>query len=195
MKRGRALFGFALAFGAGLLLMAQSVTTDLGSLVTQQVNQQIVNPAGGDLMPLYRGQNGASTWTTVTRFGASPGPIGSTTPSTGAFTTATAGQFISSAGTPTIASGACGTTTNGAVVAGSTNQSGNITIGSAATTTCTLTWSATLATAPNACVFFPANAAAAATGTTVARTGAPSTTQVVLTGSALASSNYSYICL
>jgi hypothetical protein len=105
------------------------------------------------------------------------------------------GQLTSATGTPTIASGACGTTTNGAVVAGSTNQSGNITIGAAATTTCTISWSVTLAAAPNACVFFPANAAAAATGTTVARVGAPSTTAVVLTGSALANANYSYICL
>jgi hypothetical protein len=195
MKRGRALFGIVLALGAGLLLMAQSVTTDLGSLVTQQVNGQLVAPAGGDLMPLYRGQNGVSTWTTITRLFASPAAIGGTAPAAGTFTTATAGQFLSSAGTPTIASGACGTTTNGAVVAGSTNQTGGITIGAAATTTCTLTWSATLAVAPKACVFFPANAAAAATGTTVAFTGAPSTTQVVLTGAALANANYSYICL
>ena len=105
------------------------------------------------------------------------------------------GQIVSTTGTPTIASGACGTTTNGAVVSGSTNQSGNITIGSAATTTCVISWSATLSVAPNACVFFPANAAAAATGTTVARTGAPSASSVTLTGSALANANYSYICL
>jgi hypothetical protein len=104
-------------------------------------------------------------------------------------------QIISTAGLPTIASGACGTTTNGAVISGSTNQSGSITIGAAATTTCTITWSATLAIAPNACVFFPMNAAAAATGTTVARSGIPSTTQVVLTGAALANANYGYICL
>jgi hypothetical protein len=107
----------------------------------------------------------------------------------------TAGQIISTAGTPTIASGACGTTTNGAVVSGSTNQSGQITIGAAATTTCTISWSATLTVAPNACVFFPMNATAAATGTTVARAGAPTATNVVLTGSALANANYAYLCL
>jgi hypothetical protein len=176
------MFCTALVFASGLLLMAQSVTTDLGSLVIQRVNANLVNPAGGDLMPLYRGQNGESNWTTAARFYAAPTSVSSP-------------QFVSTAGTPAIASGACGTTTNGAVVAGSTNQSGNITIGAAATTTCTLTWSATLGVAPNACVFFPANATAAATGTTVARTGAPSTTQVVLTGGALANANYSYICL
>jgi hypothetical protein len=122
--------------------------------------------------------------------------VGATTPGTGAFTSLNAtGQITSTTGLPTIASGACGTTTNGAVVMGSTNQSGQITIGAAATTTCTISWSATLAVAPNACVFFPMNAAAAATGTTVARAGAPSTGGVVLTGSALANSNYAYMCL
>lgn len=105
------------------------------------------------------------------------------------------GQLTSTTGTPTISSGACGTGSNGAVVAGSTNQSGQITIGASATTSCTISWSTTLAVAPNACVFFPMNATAAATGTTVARVGAPSTTQVVLSGSALASANYAYMCL
>lgn len=109
--------------------------------------------------------------------------------------TALSGQLVSTTGLPTIASGACGATTNGAVVAGSTNQSGNITIGSATTTTCTLGWSATLAVVPNACVFFPANAAAAATGTTVAYVSSVTNAHVILTGSALANANYGYICL
>lgn len=102
------------------------------------------------------------------------------------------GQIISTFGTPTIASGACGTGTNGSI--SGTNQSGVITIGAVGTTTCTIGFSATI-TAPNACLIFPGNAAAAATGTTVARVGAPSTTQWVITGSALASTIYSYICL
>lgn len=105
------------------------------------------------------------------------------------------GQIFSTTGLPTIASGACGATTNGAVVSGSTNQSGQITIGSAATTTCTISWSGTLAQAPNACVFFPMNATAAATGTTVARVAAPTTGGVVLSGSALANANYAYVCI
>lgn len=122
--------------------------------------------------------------------------IGATTPSSAKVTSLNAsGQITSTTGLPTIASGACGATTNGAVVSGSTNQSGQITIGSAATTTCTISWSATLAVVPNACVFFPMNAAAAATSTTVARVGAPTNTQVVLTGSALANANYAYVCL
>ncbi len=138
--------------------------------------------------------NGATGCSTAT------GTSGATIPllngnNTFSGTSTHSGQIISTTGLPTIASGACGTTTNGAVVAGSTNQSGNITIGAAATTTCTITWSATLAVAPNACVFFPANATGADTNTTRARVGAPSTAQVVLTGSALANANYSYICL
>lgn len=104
-------------------------------------------------------------------------------------------QIYSTTGTPTIASGACGATTNGTVGSGSTNQSGFINIGAAATTTCTLSWSATLSMAPNSCVFFPGNAAAAATGTTVTWAGAPSTASVVLNGSALANTTYRYLCL
>ena len=104
-------------------------------------------------------------------------------------------QIASTTGTPTIASGACGASTNGAVVSGSTNQSGQITIGSASTTSCTIAWSATLPATPGACEFFPMNAAAAATGTTVAYVGAPTTVHVVLSGSALANANYGYVCL
>jgi hypothetical protein len=103
------------------------------------------------------------------------------------------GLLRSTYGTPTIASGACGTGANGTIAG--TNQSGVVTIGSAATTTCTISFSATLAAAPNACVIFPENAGGAAQGTTVARVGAPSTSAWAITGSALASTAYSYICL
>lgn len=95
-------------------------------------------------------------------------------------------------GTPTIASGACGTGTNGTI--SGTNTSGVITIGAAGTTTCTIGFSGTIV-APGACLIAPGNAAAAAQGTTLARVGTPSTTQWVITGSALASTVYSYICL
>lgn len=108
-------------------------------------------------------------------------------------TTTASGLLRSTFGVPTIASGACGATTNGAI--SGTNQSGIVTIGAAATTTCTVSYSATLAFAPGACVIFPGNAAAAATGTTVARAGTPSTSAWVITGSALANTVYSYICL
>jgi hypothetical protein len=131
----------------------------------------------------------------VTALFASPPPIGATAANSGKFTTGNfSGQITSSAGLPTIASGACGTTTNGAVVAGSTNQAGSITIGAAATTTCTISWSATLAAAPKACVFMAMNAAAIA-ATTLPFVSAPSTASVVFNGAVLANTNWSYICL
>jgi hypothetical protein len=140
----------------------------------------------GDLtFPFVPPSNNGSTPGTIDNM-----EIGATTPRAGTFS-----QIIPAAGAPTIASGACGATTNGAVVAGSTNQAGSITIGAAATTTCTITFAAGLTAAPKSCVFFPMNAAAAATGTTVARVGAPTLTNVVLTGAALASSNYAYHCM
>jgi hypothetical protein len=104
------------------------------------------------------------------------------------------GMIVSSAGLPTIASGACGTTTNGAVVAGSTDQTGSITIGSAGTSTCTVSFSATLGAAPKACIIQPANATAAATGTTAAYISSITTAQFVITGT-LANANYYYHCL
>lgn len=120
--------------------------------------------------------------------------IGGTTPAAAKFTTVDAsGQITSSAGAPTIASGACGATTNGTVAG--TNQTGKITIGAAATAACTVGFSATLAAAPKACVVFPGNAAAAATGTTVAYVSAISTASFVLTGTALANTIYYYVCL
>lgn len=115
--------------------------------------------------------------------------IGATTPAPGRFT-----QVQPAGSAPAIASGACGTGTNGAVVAGSTATSGQITIGAAATTTCTATFTPALTVAPKACTFFPMNAAAAATGTTVAFASAPTTAGFVLNGTALANANYAYQC-
>lgn len=119
--------------------------------------------------------------------------IGSGTPAAGTFTTLTASdQIRSTAGATSIASGNCGTGTNGSV--SGTNQSGAITIGATATTTCQIDFSKTLAAAPGACVLFPANATAAAAGTTVARVSAITTAHFIVTGSALASANYYYVC-
>lgn len=115
--------------------------------------------------------------------------IGATTPRQGTFS-----QIISGGGLPTIASGACGTGTNGAVVAGSTDQSMKITIGAAATTTCTISFSATLSPVPKSCVFSPMNAAAIAAGA-LPFIAAPSGTGVVLSGSVLASTNWAIHCM
>ena len=102
-------------------------------------------------------------------------------------------QIISTFGTPTITSGACGTTTNGTVGAGSTNHSGFINIGAAATTTCDINFSTTI-TAPNACVISAGNAAAIA-ATTLAWVGAPSATAWRITGAVLANTVWRYHCL
>ena len=129
----------------------------------------------------------------VTASFASPPPIGSTAPNTGAFTSlAISGPLTSTYGVTTIASGACGATTNGTVAG--TNASGLITIGSASTTSCTVSFSATLAVAPNACLVMAANAAAIA-ATTLPYISAITTGHFVLTGAVLGSTNWYYLCL
>lgn len=72
----RSLLAALAAALAGLLIMGQTVTTDLGSLVTQQVNGNLVNPTDGDLVPIYRGQNGVSNFTTFTRWGSASAALG-----------------------------------------------------------------------------------------------------------------------
>jgi hypothetical protein len=120
--------------------------------------------------------------------------IGSGTPKAATVTTLSATDMISSAAAaPNIASGGCGTGTNGSVAG--TNQAGKVTIGATATTACTVNFSKTLPAAPNACVVFPASAGAAATGTTVAYVSAITTAHFVITGSALASTIYYYFCM
>ena len=103
---------------------------------------------------------------------------------------------LGNATAPTIASGACGATTNGTILAGSNDHIGVVQIGAAATTTCTITFAGTWATAPRACLISPANAAAAAWATTVAYVNPANITtgQWVITGTALANANYSYRC-
>ena len=99
------------------------------------------------------------------------------------------------AGVPTIVSGACGTGTNGAIVAGSNNNSGQVTIGASATTNCTITFgSGGYVTAPRTCVIDAGNAAAIA-ATALAYMSAVGTGTFVITGSVLASTNWNYICL
>jgi hypothetical protein len=115
--------------------------------------------------------------------------LGATTPAKGTFS-----QVVPTGGTPTITSGTCGTGTNGAIVAGSVNQSGQITIGAVATTTCPVVFSGTMSPAPKSCVLAPMNAAAAAAGTAGGFIGAPSGTGFTITGAALASTNWAYQC-
>lgn len=102
------------------------------------------------------------------------------------------GQFRTTGTTPTIASNACGSSTQGTVTG--TNQSGLITVGTALVTVCTISWSTTLGTAPKACLISPANTTAAATGTVAAYISSVSTTNFVITGTALASAAYYFHC-
>jgi hypothetical protein len=100
---------------------------------------------------------------------------------------------FSGTGTPTVPSATCAAG-NGSLGAGSTNQSGLLQIGASATASCVVAFSTTLSPAPVACNATPANAAAAAQGTTVARISAVSGTGFTITGTALANANYYYTC-
>lgn len=152
--------------GSGAGVVTQAACADLSNGAT---GCSTATGTSGATLPLL---NGANTWSGTQTYSA---------------------QIVSTFGTPTIASGACGATTNGAIVAGSTNQSGQFTIGAATTTSCTISFSTTI-TAPDMCVFSPMNAAAIAS-TTLPRIAAPTTAGFVFTGSVLASTNWGYICL
>jgi hypothetical protein len=102
------------------------------------------------------------------------------------------GHFApSQASSPSIASGACGTGTNGSI--SGTDQSGKITISSAVTTACAVTFGNNYTTAPKACVFSPASSASAAT-TVLAYISALSASGFTLSGSVLASTSFYYEC-
>jgi hypothetical protein len=94
--------------------------------------------------------------------------------------------------TPTIASGACGTGTNGTIAG--TDLSGKITIGAVATTDCAVTFGETFAAAPAACTFSPADSASAGVGV-LPYISAIGTTGFTLSGTALASTSFYYVCL
>jgi hypothetical protein len=94
---------------------------------------------------------------------------------------------------PTIASGACGALTNGAVLTGSNDQGIQVTIGAAATTSCVVAFSAAWVNPPRSCELSAQNAAAAnqaVTGAYITWTAAA----VTITGAALAGANYSISC-
>lgn len=113
--------------------------------------------------------------------------IGATTPAPATFS-----QIIPGGAVPTIASGACGTTTNGTIVAGSTNNSGRITVGAAAATACAISFSATLTPVPKACTFAPMNALAVSAAAFI---GAPTGTGFTLTtAGSFANTNWAYQC-
>jgi hypothetical protein len=99
------------------------------------------------------------------------------------------GHMLTRGGTaPTIS--ACGTSPS---ISGSDN-SFKVTAGTGGLTACVINFGVTWTTAPNACVAFPANATAAATGTTGAYVSAISTTQMTITGANLTSAAYYVHC-
>lgn len=147
---------------------------------------------------------------------AVPGPIGGTTPAAGSFTTLTATSTtitpsvtsasgdeilgassgnvrIGTGSVPTIASGACGTTTNGTIAAASRSNAGTVVIGAASTTVCTVVFASAMATAP-VCTISPANAAAAAV-TVLPYISANTVNGFVITGAVLANTNFNYHCI
>ncbi len=108
---------------------------------------------------------------------------------------AVAGHLISGGSVPTVANNDCGSSTQGVVTAGGNDNSFLITVGTAAVTSCAVSFNATWTAAPKSCVIAPANATAAATGTTLAYVSAITTTKVTITGTALASAAYYVHCL
>ena len=101
------------------------------------------------------------------------------------------GHLQATGGTaPSIASGACGTGTNGSVAG--TDQSGVITVGASATTACAVTFGTTMGAAPH-CTFSPATAASAAL-TVLAYVSATGTGGFTISGSAMASTSFEYLC-
>lgn len=97
----------------------------------------------------------------------------------------------SAGGAATIASGACGATTNGTVVGN--NNYGKITIASAATTTCTITYAAALPAAQAACVISAGNSTAIG-ALVLPYVSSITTAGFVITGAVLASTTFYYHC-
>lgn len=99
---------------------------------------------------------------------------------------------LSGKAAPSIASGACGTGTNGTITG--SDQSGVITVGAVATTACAVTFGSTWAVAPKSCVFSAANAGAVG-ATVLPFISAISQTGFTLSGTALASTSFGFQCL
>lgn len=94
---------------------------------------------------------------------------------------------------PTIASGACGTGTNGTLSGTSNDQSGTIIIGAATTTSCAVTFGVAWGASPRACTTTPASAASAGL-TILPYISALGTTGFTLSGAVLASTSFYYHC-
>lgn len=98
---------------------------------------------------------------------------------------------LGSTTSPTISSGACGATTNGTLSAASNDHAGEIIIGAAATTTCTVTFAAGYGVVPRAVILTPGNAAAIG-ATVLPFVSAIATSSFTVTGSLLANTSFYY---
>jgi hypothetical protein len=58
----------AVIMGLPAILMAQSLNTSLGSLTVQQAMQRVSVPQTGDIIALYRGQNGDAVYSQSSAF-------------------------------------------------------------------------------------------------------------------------------
>jgi hypothetical protein len=129
---------------------------------------------------------------------SSPGIYSPVTNQLGFSTNATAAGIIDAtqhwriggAGTPTIATNACGSTTQGTIATGGNDQAFHVTVGTALVTSCTITFSSAFGTAPREATLTPANATAAAAGTTVAFVSSLTTTAVTISATAIAGASY-----
>lgn len=103
------------------------------------------------------------------------------------------GHVISGGTVPTVVTNDCGSSTQGTITAGGNDNAFLVTVGTAAVTSCAVSFAATWGAAPKACLIFPANAGAAAL-TVLAYVSAISTTKVTISGSALASTAFYVHC-
>ena len=103
--------------------------------------------------------------------------------------TMSAGSIQIASTQPTVASNACGATTQGVITSGSTNNSGSVTVGTAAVTSCTVTFGGgTLSAAPKACIVQANNVLSLPYVSSIATTG------FTITQVSTASDLISYIC-
>lgn len=168
-----------------------------GTVTANTLSSSAATITGGTINGTTLGATTASTgkFTTLTATGAAS--LQSTLAVTGAATlsstlSASSHGRLATGTTPTVGSNACGSTTQGTI--SGTDQAFTLTVGTASVTSCTVTFGSAFATAP-VCVFAPANAAAAAQGTTAAYLSSTSTTTFVLAGTALASTKYTVHCM
>lgn len=96
---------------------------------------------------------------------------------------------------PTIASNACGSGTQGTIGGGSTDMAGFLTVGTSTVTSCAVSFAVTHTNSPKECQLTPGNATAAVQATTQAYISTVSATGFTITGAALDSAKYYYVCM